>query len=440
MSASVPTPSPPATAFTGERFLPGCSGEIAYEHWHRYAFARRFAHGRRVLDVACGEGYGAALLGAVAASVVGVDIDIATIENARSTYGDGTRVRFVAASGTSLPLSSGSFEVIVSFETIEHLDAAEQPGMLAEFARVLSPEGVLVISSPNKRLYSDARGYVNPFHLHELYRDDLARLLGQHFPAQRWYHQRLACWSGIWSEAAAGNETSAAHGRGLEAWVGDAARIEAYSAPEGMYFIVVAARNEAGLPPEDPGVSLFSDTAESELKRADANAREVLRLDALLTENTNALARQTGHIHHLEALVAERERLVVERDAAMARQTGHIHHLEALVAERERLVVERDAAMARHRERIGHLEAVAAERDRQLDQANASRAECEAELKRSTEAMASLRRQSGAWESEKARLEAALAAQERAIDYLQSFRGWLAWPSRWLRQRLARSR
>jgi hypothetical protein len=284
--------------------------------------------------------------------------------------------------------------------------------MLAEFARVLAPEGVVVISSPNKRLYSDARGYVNPFHFHELYRDDLARLLGQHFPAQRWYHQRLACWSGIWSEAAAGQDASAASARRLEAWVGDAARIEPYAATEGMYFIVVAARDEAALPPESPGVSLFTDTAESELKRADANAGEVLRLDALLTENASALARQTGHIHHLEALVAERERLVVERDAAMARNAESIQRLEALVAER----------------------------NRELDQERAARAEREAELERSAETIAGFAKQSAALETEKTRLEAALAAQERAIAYMQSFRGWLAWPSRRLRQLIARSR
>jgi len=55
--------------FTGERFLPGVAGEIAYEHCHRYAFARRFVTGARVLDAACGEGYGAALLAGVRAHV-----------------------------------------------------------------------------------------------------------------------------------------------------------------------------------------------------------------------------------------------------------------------------------------------------------------------------------------------------------------------------------
>jgi len=146
--------------FTGERFVPACAGEIAYEHWHRYAFARRFVEGRRVLDAACGEGYGTALLGTTAAEAVGVDIDAGSIRHAQSSYGSG-RIRFVEGSCTRLPFPDASFDVVASFETIEHLDAADQPPMLSEFARVLKPDGLLIISSPNKRVYSDARGYVN---------------------------------------------------------------------------------------------------------------------------------------------------------------------------------------------------------------------------------------------------------------------------------------
>jgi ubiquinone/menaquinone biosynthesis C-methylase UbiE len=106
--------------FTGECFLPDCSGEIAYEHWHRYAFARRFAVGRRVLDAACGEGYGTALLGAVAASTVGVDIDAAMGAHAKLTYGHGDRVRFVEGSVAKLHLPDASSDRVVSFEIIEH--------------------------------------------------------------------------------------------------------------------------------------------------------------------------------------------------------------------------------------------------------------------------------------------------------------------------------
>src|SRR5512141_2447359 len=123
--------------FTGERFLPGAGGgDIAYEHCHRYAFARRFAAGRRVLDAACGEGYGTALLGAVAADATGVDIDAASIAHARATYGGRANVRFATGSVAALPFATASFDVVVSFETIEHLAADEQPAMLAEIARV----------------------------------------------------------------------------------------------------------------------------------------------------------------------------------------------------------------------------------------------------------------------------------------------------------------
>src|SRR5262250_602724 len=107
----------PELEFTGERYIPGGGeGEIAYEHWHRYAFARRFVAGRRVLDAACGEGYGTALLATIASSAVGVDVDLATIEHARATYGESARLGFLAASCTGLPLPSESVDVVVSFE------------------------------------------------------------------------------------------------------------------------------------------------------------------------------------------------------------------------------------------------------------------------------------------------------------------------------------
>ncbi len=418
MSASDPAPPPAASAFTGERFLPSCSGEIAYEHWHRYAFARRLVHGKRVLDAACGEGYGTALLGAVAKSVVGIDVDLATINHASATYGEGARVQFIPTSCTGLPLPSASFDVIVSFETIEHLEPEEQPAMLAEFARVLTPDGLLVISSPNRRLYSDARAYVNKYHLRELYRDELARLLSRRFPAQQWYHQRLACWSGIWPEpTTAQADATAPAASALEAWVGDAASITPYPTPEGMYFIVVAARAAQALPADQASVSLFTDSDESELKRADANAREVLRLDALLRASDAAVTRHTHHIRHLEKLVIEREQLINQRDATLTRATASLRQLET---------------------QLGARDATIGERDRQLEEAGAARAERDAELARRAETIAGLGKRSAALETEKARLEAALGAQAPRLAYLESWHGWLGWPGRRLRQWLGR--
>ena len=332
--------------FTGERFLPSCTGEIAYEHWHRYAFARRFTVGKRALDAACGEGYGTALLGTAAAVSVGIDIDPATIAHAAARYGARERVRFVRGSCTSLPFPDASFDVAVSFETIEHLQASDQPRMLAEFSRVLAPDGVLIISSPNKRLYSDERSYANEFHYHELYRDGLARLLAPAFPAQRWHHQGLGCWSGIWTEGP---------GAGVEAWLAGADGVAPYSMAEGMYFIVVAARSPEALPSPASYVSLLTDAEDSVLERSEHSAREVLRLDALLKERDASADRQMVHVRHLESLVADREGVVRDIDR-------RLHELEAVRQQLTAQLAQRDAELARRVQTIAANERIIAHR------------------------------------------------------------------------------
>ncbi|MCW5566616.1 MAG: class I SAM-dependent methyltransferase [Dokdonella sp.] len=135
-------------AFTGERFTPECVREIWYEHWHRYAFALPLVSGRRVLDAACGEGYGSALLARHAASVVGVDISPQAIEHARLRYGGASNLRFDTGDAAALEFQDASFDIVVSFETLEHLEA--QQALVAGFARVLADDGLLLISSPDK--------------------------------------------------------------------------------------------------------------------------------------------------------------------------------------------------------------------------------------------------------------------------------------------------
>src|SRR5206468_162323 len=147
--------------FTGERFTPECVREIWYEHWHRYVFARTFARGKRVLDAACGEGYGSALLAAEADSVLGMDIDDAAIAHAQARYGERTNLRFERGDCTALDVAAGSFDMIVSFETLEHVQA--QRALIAGFARALADDGVLFVSSPDKRTYSDLSGFRNEF-------------------------------------------------------------------------------------------------------------------------------------------------------------------------------------------------------------------------------------------------------------------------------------
>jgi len=390
--------------FTGERFVPGLPGEIAHEHWHRYAFTRRFIAGKRVLDVASGEGYGSALLAAVAGSVVGVDVDPEAIEHARIMYAGHSNLRFDAGSAAALPLPDASVDVVVSFETIEHLPRELQAPMLAEIARVLAPDGMLVLSAPNPVEYSDARDYRNPFHVHEPARGELDALLAVAFPTRHWFRQRRYFGSAIWTEAG---------GPGVETLAGDDAHIAAAVPPEAMYFVVVAMKSATHLFPAVPGLSLFSDPAELELARIDARAADVQRLDRLLHERDAALDRQTAHVQHLETLVAERERIIIERDAQLdaadAAQQTLIAEREQAAHQRDILALERDALAA---ERVTALRA----RDT------------------AAEALGSARQVAEALDEERDRLERALAAQERLIAYRQSVRGWLTLP--WMRARL----
>jgi 2-polyprenyl-3-methyl-5-hydroxy-6-metoxy-1,4-benzoquinol methylase len=165
-------------AFTGERFVPEESGDIALEHQHRYALAVQFANGLRVLDVACGEGYGSAKLAQSALSVTGVDVSPEAVAHATARY-PLPNLRYLTGSASKLPLENGSFDLVVSFETIEHLH--EQQDMLDELRRVLVPDGILFISSPNKRNYSDIPGQSNPYHVKELYREEFAAELKKRF-------------------------------------------------------------------------------------------------------------------------------------------------------------------------------------------------------------------------------------------------------------------
>ena len=178
--------------FTGERFTPECEREIWYEHYHRYAYAKRLVVNKRVLDVASGEGYGSHILAQHAHSVIGVDIDKTSVQHANQKY-QNKNLGYIQSSCINMPIEDASIDVAVSFETLEHL--AEQQEMLAEINRVLKPDGLLVISTPDKKHYSDATGFSNEFHVKELYQDEFKALLDNHWPEQYWYAQSLSFYS-----------------------------------------------------------------------------------------------------------------------------------------------------------------------------------------------------------------------------------------------------
>jgi ubiquinone/menaquinone biosynthesis C-methylase UbiE len=179
-------------SFTGERLVPGegADPDLYREHFSRYLLAEPLAAGKRVLDIGCGAGYGSAHLAQMAAHVVGLDNCAEAIAFAQAEYGS-SGATFVVGDATHLPFEDASFDLVVSFELIEHLSQPE--ALLREMARVLHPKGCAMISTPNRRTYKDERpGYVNPFHAREYYAGEFRALLEPVFPATRLLCQNYA--------------------------------------------------------------------------------------------------------------------------------------------------------------------------------------------------------------------------------------------------------
>ena len=259
-----------ALPFTGERFIPGAPGEIWYEHWHRYHFAAPLVKDRDVLDVACGEGYGSALLACGARKVTGVDLATAAIDHARARYADRRSLDFRVADCTALPFPDASFDAVVSFETIEHI--AAQEAFLDEVRRVLRPEGLFIVSCPNKAEYTDKRNTVNQFHVRELYRDELHGLLASRFAHLAWYGQRPGFFSVVWPEQ------GEARGEIFEVSEGAAdAPTRGHVRP--LYFIAVASGAAATLGAVVPQLSVLADRDEWVYRNYEEVTRGYLALE-----------------------------------------------------------------------------------------------------------------------------------------------------------------
>jgi SAM-dependent methyltransferase len=269
-----------ALEFTGERFTPECVREIWYEHYHRYVFARQLVAGLNVLDAACGEGYGSALLAASARSVTGVDLSESAITHARSRYKSG-QLNFLVSDCLELPFQDAEFDCVVSFETLEHLE--NHRDLMLEFRRVLKPGGFLLISSPDKAIYTDKLKNRNEFHLRELYRDELESLLRAYFPVIHLWGQKLLFQSAIWS-------LDNRPGVSFEQESGG--QLTSFPSPhhDPVYFIAVCAADERFLPEIDHGVSLFDDAGESVYEHYYHEIRKNMAAGELLAEKERELA------------------------------------------------------------------------------------------------------------------------------------------------------
>ena len=175
-------------SWTGERLETYVYSNTAVEHLHRYAMAIELVKDKKVLDIACGEGYGTHLISRYAKKIIGVDIDENVIKDAKAKYKI-ANLEFKVGRVEALPIEDNSVDVVISFETLEHHEKHVE--MLLEIKRVLSVNGIIIISTPDKKYYSDIPNYKNPFHIKELYGAEFRELVKSHFKYTQFYLQNI---------------------------------------------------------------------------------------------------------------------------------------------------------------------------------------------------------------------------------------------------------
>ncbi len=236
----------------GERLEAGQYNENTSEHLHRYALAMTLCEGKKVLDIACGEGYGSNLMSKKAASVSGVDIDEETVALAKAKY-VANNLEYKVGRADKIPYEAASFDVVISFETLEHHDKHNE--MMEEIKRVLKPGGICVISTPDKLIYSDKKNYKNPFHVKELYKDEFHKLVSTYFKNVTILKQQFFSGSLIvptnYSEP------------GLAAFKGDFNYIDSHSEIEAEYLIAFA--SDSSMVPKNASVFIDTDFAQNKV-------------------------------------------------------------------------------------------------------------------------------------------------------------------------------
>jgi len=346
--------------WTGERCVPWTPDvQVVYEHMHRYLWAATVVAGRRVLDLGSGEGFGASILAAgEETEVVGIDIDARTVEHAQLNWG-GPRTSFKV--GDALDLSEfedGSFGAVVAFEVIEHVN--EQERVLAEVARVLADDGVLIISTPDRRLYSDATGQVNPFHRHELTYEEFSALLEGQFPHLAVWGQRTITGSHLAALGSSAEELSA-----TEFFIeraGDEWRMA--SEPAALYLVALASR---GALPEASSSSVLGDCDLELVRAAERKAGDAAKAIAVERDEGQERERiaQITMERERSEVAAERSEVAAERRRTeLEREQNNV-----VLAQRDEYVRHRQAEIYALRLRLEHTETDLANRDEDLERA-----------------------------------------------------------------------
>ncbi|WP_168332599.1 methyltransferase domain-containing protein [Rhizobium anhuiense] len=354
------------SSFMQERFVPGTWSELtAYEHLPRYLFASRQASHKRVLDFGCGSGYGAKALSDTATYVLAVDIDDGALKFARSEHSS-PNLEFRKVLDLGGGFEQSSFDLITCFEVIEHLNEDDQKRLLKNFRRILAPDGLLIVSTPNPSitgLYGD-----NPFHLKEMSLTEFRGALAENFAYTIIFNQKLISGSMLTrNDVDAGNVVTTApmypeeesNGEADAAWVAVCSQTEFSAMGQSFYFDnkrdfvrhrvdEIAAKNRYE-------ISLYQETKRAaEFEHALTSASAFRDPDAL--QNVPLKIR-----HDCDVLHPEHLKLVAEYESVTAEVSSLRQHLSALQNELAMIRHDRDVLHSEHVQLVAEYNSVTTE-------------------------------------------------------------------------------
>ncbi len=333
--------SPASAVAHPERFDPSESADTLMdaEHRGRYWWAGQLLRGKKVLDAGCGTGYGLEMLAdAGAVALTGVDLDPGAVAEAR-VRGGRCGATVVQADLQALELPDDSFDAVVCFETIEHLESPQRG--LAELRRVVRPGGMIVVSSPNPDVYPPG----NEHHRHELRPEELAGLVREHFGCVQTYLQHA------WLASAIEPAENGANGHSSGAEAPPVPVRRSTSRPEGTTFTIVVGCDEEA--PRPAALVSMTDPFEVRWWQERVDEAERRSVDAQ-AEVTRAL---------------EAERRAAEAEARAASLTERLEQVnKSLIDANQEL-----AQMPLLKHRLAEMHELRASLDAQLDEVLGSR-------------------------------------------------------------------
>jgi len=321
--------------FTGERFVPteSLDLDLEIEHLHRYYSMTDLVKNKIVVDAACGEGYGSYLLAHHAALVHGVDISEEAIYHAKNKY-KRANLTFGVDSIASLPFENNSIDVLISFETIEHVNEELQSAFLNEIKRVLKHDGILVMSTPNKLIYSDIPQYKNQFHVKEFYREEFVCFLEKNFNNVNIFEQDFQVISMI------NNKDEQAFKK---------MPFKKQAEDIGKYLIAVCSNVNIS------NISIGSIVLDEDNKLQKSSKR-IIQLQTEEEDRNIHIQRLDREIDGKNIIIEEKSSIIIERDRVITEK-------DRVITEKDRVIVERDNMIAER-------ESVIAERDNIIDARN----------------------------------------------------------------------